>query len=522
MSDDVGPHVLKVDRRFFLRGAGGALLALPTLPSLLSASEARAQAASTPKCFVHFRSPHGGVTAANMYPASTALTETMTYNHQVSRGVLAGPVSNGNAVISPVLTAPSGQLTAALIAKMNVLQGLDIAYDIQHNFGACCGYYGKDQQAAQYPRASIDQLIAYSPVVYPSAATVKRRSVEIGSRFAQSGWYGFRTPGLRTSGVGGQLGMDQSSSDMYDSLLAGTQSSGSTPRTPIVDRVLDSYQRLRNGTRRLSLEDKDRLDQHITLVSELQRRLGTTLQAGCVVPTKPSTDSDTLAGNLDTKPMDGDPVKNVQFFQLINSVIAVAMNCGATRVANYQVNEDFMGCTFTTRAAQGQDWHLNVAHNSAQQALVLQSNQVFFSGVFVDMISRLNSFSDGMGGTLLDHSLVAWGQENGVKLHEGLSMPVVMAGSAGGSVRTGSYCDYRNQSSSNKTGLLYNQWMTNVLQAMGVAQADWVESTTYGVSASMAHPGYGVRDPNLSAPTISASDYPDPMWQKTAEQLPWL
>jgi len=498
------------------------LLALPILPSLLTPTEARAQAASGPKAFVHFRTPHGGLTNENMYPAAGTLTQTMTYVHAIRRGALTAAVSGGNAVLSPVLTAPSTVLTSALIAKMNVLQGLDIAYDIQHNFGGCCGYYGRDQQSAQYPRASIDQLIAYSPVVYPTVGTVKRRSVQVGTRFGQSGWYGFRTPGVRSSGVGSQLGMSQSSSGLYDSLLAGTPSTGGTSRPPIVDRVLDSYKRLRNGTKRLSATDKERLDQHITAVAELQRRLGTTLQTGCVVPSKPSPDSDSLAGTLENRAMDGDPAKNVQFFQLINSVIAVAMNCGATRVANYQVNEDFLGCTFTSRPAQGQDWHNNVAHNNSQQALVLQMNQTFFAGVFVDMISRLNSFSDGMGGTLLDHSLVAWGQENGIKLHEGLGMPVVTAGSAGGFFGTGNYCDYRNLNTGNKTGLLYNQWMTNALQAMGVPQADWVESTTYGVPAAMAHPGYGVRDPNYNGPSVGASSYPDALWQKTADKLPFL
>jgi hypothetical protein len=517
MPDDLGPHVLKVDRRLFLRGVGGALLALPVLPSLLSSSEAKAQAAVTPKCFVHYRTPHGGVPEAHMYPAATALTEQMTYLHDIRRGALAGPVSNANAVISPVLTAPATKLTPALISKMNVLRGLDIAYDIQHNFGGVCGYYGRDQQTAQYPRATVDQLIAYSPVVYPSVSTVKRRSVLVGSRFAQSGWYGFSTPGVRSSGVGGQLDMDQSSLDLFNLLLGGTTSTTPTPRAPVVDRVLESYRRLRTGTKRLSAEDKLRLDQHITAVSELQRRLGTGVQAGCVVPPKPTVDSDTLAGDLDHRNMDGDPVKNVQFFQLINDVLAVAMNCGATRVANFQVNEDFMGCTFTSRAAQGQDWHNNVAHSSAAAMLELvrQSNQAFFAGVFVDMISRLNSFSDGMGGTLLDHSLVAWGQENGINLHEGIGMPVVMAGSAGGAIKTGSFCDYRNLGSSAKSGLTYNQWLTTALRAMGVPQADWEESTAHGVSATMAHPGYGVKQ-NYN------NWYPDPIWAKTAEQLPWL
>ena len=60
-------------------------------------------------------------------------------------------------------------------------------------------------------------------------------------------------------------------------------------RPPVVDRILDSYKRLRNGSKRLSQEDKARLDQHINAVAELQRRLETTVAAGCQVPARPTS-----------------------------------------------------------------------------------------------------------------------------------------------------------------------------------------------------------------------------------------
>ena len=149
------------------------------------------------------------------------------------------------------------------------------------------------------------------------------------------------------------------------------------------------------------------------------------------------------------------------------------------------------------------------------------------------MASRLNSYSDGMGGTLLDSSLLAWGQENGDLVHETISMPVITAGSAGGAIQTGSYCDYRNlayrwggdsgtgnESELIWTGLIYNQWLTTVMLAMGVPQAEWAETT---------HPGYGARvslpdDFFLYSPgKPKTSDvYTDAMWQKTGEILPFL
>jgi hypothetical protein len=530
------PHVLSLDRRLFLRGAGGALLALPILPSLFRSKVALAQAAAANKCFVHFRTPHGAIATSNMWPGDAALTDKLTYTHELRRGALAASVQGGNSVISPVLTASSSVLTPALVAKMNILRGLDIPIAMAHNFGAPLGYYDVDHQKPAQPTATIDQVMAYSPSFYPALGSVKKRSVVIGAPGSNSGSHGYLTPGVRASGVStSAVAGTESAQGLFDSLLAGTPSTPSapaaSPRTPVVDRVLDSYKRLRNGTRRLSTEDKLRLDQHIAAVAELQRSLTTTVTAGCQVPARPSPD------NLSLRPMDGVPEKNVQFFTMMNQLLAVAMNCGATRVATFSIDENNQALTFTARPAQGEDWHNNVAHTAAKTAdgqdLIRQFNQVFFARVYLDLVSRLDALGDGMGGTALDRSLVVWGQECGQVTHWAFSMPVVMAGSAGGALKTGSYCDYRNlahqwggdsgtgnESKLIWTGLVYNQWLSTIMLAMGVPPSEW---------ADQAHPGFGARvsfPPDFfaySPGTPKTSDvYTDAMWQKTGEILPFL
>jgi hypothetical protein len=375
--------------------------------------------------------------------------------------------------------------------------------------------------------------MAYSPAFYPSVDSVRQRSVAIGKG---SGSYGYRTPGVRSSGVSSSaIGGTESSQGLFDTLLAGTSGSSSAPestRPPVVDRILDSYKRLRNGHKRLSQEDKLRLDQHINAVAELQRRLATTVAAGCQLPTRPTTD------NLKLRPMDGAPEKNLQFFTMINEVLAVAMNCGATRIATFSIDENNQALTFTGRAAQGEDWHNNVAHAASNggsaQSLIKDFNQVFFSGVYLDLVNRLDSFSDGAGGTLLDHSLVAWGQESGNVTHFAFSMPVVTAGSAGGAIETGSYCDYRNldrrlsgdsstgsESDTLWPGLTYNQWLGTALTAMGVPRSEWEETSHPGYGAKVAYPSqyaYFFTNRGFSAADV----YSEAVWQKTGELLPFL
>jgi hypothetical protein len=527
------PNVLQIGRRLFLRGTAGALLGLPMLPSLFVSRAAQAAAMQLPKCFVHFRTPHGGVATADMWPADTMLTQSLQYEHEVRCGALLATASGADNVLSPVLTASASALTPSIVAKMNLLRGLDIPMYLAHNFGGALGYYDYDKGTPEDPRATIDQIMAHSPSFYPNLDSVRSRSVIIAG--GDSGVHGYNTPGVRSSGV--SLDADfgtESSRGLFDLLLGSLSGDppGEAPRPPIVDRVLESYLRLRESNRRLSQEDKLRLDQHIDGVAELQRRLNTVVSADCQVPARPATD------NLDLRPMDGEPDKNVEFFQLINETLALALNCGSTRIATFSIDENNQGLTFTTRAAQGEDWHNNVSHaattSSSARELIREFNQVFFSQVYLDLVGRLESFPDGAGGTVLDNALVVWGQESGNVTHFAFSMPVITAGSAGGALQTGNYCDYRNldrQLSGDSStgsesdllwpGLIYNQWLTTALLAMGVPSSEWAEAE---------HPGYGARVSYqedyayffTNQGFTPSQVYSDALWQRTGELLPFL
>src|SRR6185295_12741889 len=111
-----------LSRRQLLRGAGGFTLALPFLPSLLTATEARAAGAPR-KNFVQFTTSHGGIWPVNMYPSNSTLTDSLSYaGRTVKRGALAlqPGASAGTVQLSRVLSAPSTLLTPRLASKINV------------------------------------------------------------------------------------------------------------------------------------------------------------------------------------------------------------------------------------------------------------------------------------------------------------------------------------------------------------------------------------------------------------------
>ncbi len=506
-----------MNRRRFLQGLGGLSLGLPVLPPLLS-RRAFAQAAIAPKYFVHFCTDHGGIWSANMFPAAAAAAQTQSYaGRTVKRAPLSLTVNAGTASLSPVLSAPSSALTAGLAAKMNVIQGLDIPCYIAHNTGGHLGNFarndgnGSDGMLLQgFPRRTIDQVMGWSTAFYPDLVGVRQRAMTMGRRIG----YNFANPATRTGAIQEIVATDDSLA-LFDQLFPPGSMQGPAPRAPIVDRVIDSYKRLRDGNRRLSTADKLRLDDHLQRLDELQRRLNVTAKPTCVQPPRPASSNYALFGGT----YDVEPAKHAAWYDLLNDVTVAAFSCGLSRIATVKVDP-----TFSTYAG---DWHQDIAHKADlhtgnAQATIAAAHQKFFQTVFLDLGRKLDAVSDGMGGTLLDHTLLVWSQESGNITHDNFSMPVITLGSAGGYFTTGSHVDYRNLAApldSNAAekeypGLFYQQWLGMNLRAFGIPQSEWSEPD---------HNGYGYRYAKVNFAQLTTQlAYPDSMWVLAGDPLPFL
>ena len=182
-----------------------------------------------------------------------------------------------------------------------------------------------------------------------------------------------------------------------------------------------------------------------------------------------------------------DPAAQAKLYSLFNDVIVAAIHCDTSRIA--VVN---LGDTFSSFAG---DWHQALAHQTqlpdgVAQKVNADAHQVVFEKVFLDLVTKLDT-DDGTGRTYLDNSLVSWTQEFGEGTHTASGMPVITAGSAGGFLKTGNYCDYRDKAilvdapcdSKPEScieinpavrvygGLLW-QWLGTALQAMGLPRAE--------------------------------------------------
>jgi len=478
----------RLDRRMFLRGAAGALLAIPFLPSLL-ARDAKAQAfLNARKRFVALGTEHGGIWQGSMYPAQATLTEATSYaGHQVRRGALELTSQGSDVGFSQVLSAPATRFTPALAAKLNVVRGLDVPFYLAHHRGGHLGNYaendgnGTDGTALQQEhRPTIDQLLAWSPAFYGSLDTILERSMVIGGGGMSANW---SSPSTKTGTVQ-NLAPENDSLALFSRIFVPPTDPGEQ-RAPVVDLVREDYRRLRNGNRRLSSEDRRRLDDHIDRIDELERKLNVQVSCGELSPPTTSSISEWSSSSYGI-----DPEAHRRFWQLMNDVIAAAFACDTCRVVSMRVTDIFSGF-------EG-DWHQEVAHEAhfpegGKQAIIAAAHQRFFRDVFLDLVAKLDAI-DETEGTVLDHALVQWTQESGAVTHDPIELPIVTAGSAAGHFATGRYVDYRNLNSvghtpnetnavATNTGLIYNQWLGMVLRSMGLSPSDY-ESGAYG--------GYGI------------------------------
>jgi hypothetical protein len=490
----------RLSRRQFLRGAGGTLLALPLLPSLLP-REVEAQvvtASSSERYFVHMTTWHGCF-QETYYGSLLDAAPTETTSHggiAVRRTPLSFANEGSQVVLSPALRASSSVWTPRLRGLTNVINGLDFARGVGHNRGGTLG--GSDASP------TLDQMLAGARSFYPSAVpqpAIVRNLVSLARRSGAI----VQTEETAESNV-----------KLFDRLfagLAGSTSGGTSPSVEqpvvLVDRVKE-HADLVLADPSCSADCRTRLGEYLDLLSQIESKLQAGTGSISSSFARPSTDTlavERAAGFY------GTPPSQVQCEKLWNDIIVAAFAAGISRV--YVCGPT----TYTFGTEPEHAWHNAYAHGQDDpgiRAAVGAAIQRQFEGAVLDMASKLDQVRTADGSTLLDKALVAnsfeLGSGGNPGHHHNRCIPVVSIGSAGGYFRTGQSVDYRDLNgftwSSNPHwwgGLLYDQWLGMVVRAMGVSQADF-DSTRYGFP--------GIR--------VDNADHGDAIWAEAGRDLPWL
>jgi hypothetical protein len=189
--------------------------------------------------------------------------------------------------------------------------------------------------------------------------------------------------------------------------------------TSILDYVVDDSRRL---TAQLGSSDRGKVDEYLTSVREIERRIQLAEHAAAAAPDVPPSIQ---------KPS-GVPANFAGYARLMFDLMAAAFQTGVTRVSTFMLGRE--GSTRAYREIGIPDAHHPITHHRGNPELIekVARINVYHMKQLAYFLARLKSIPDG-DGTLLDHSLIVYGSglSDGDK-HEHGNLPVLVAGKTGG------------------------------------------------------------------------------------------
>jgi hypothetical protein len=201
----------------------------------------------------------------------------------------------------------------------------------------------------------------------------------------------------------------------------------------------------------LGAADRQRLDQHLTYLRDVEQRLGQAESEAlaCVLPDAPTA---ALGGNDDFPALG----------ELQLDLLVLALACGRTRVASLQWSRSVSPTRFTWLGIQETHHELSHIPDSDVAAMdKLTRINAWYAERFAGLIERLKAYPEG-DTTLFDNSLLLWCNELGKgNTHSRKHAPYVLAGSAGGALRTGRYLVYEGDRP-------HNDLLVSLLNVLGV------------------------------------------------------
>jgi len=143
-------------------------------------------------------------------------------------------------------------------------------------------------------------------------------------------------------------------------------------------------------------------------------------------------------------------------------LLVMALACDITRVASLQWSRSVSQTRFTwLNIPEG---HHDLSHHgdddaAAQDKLTRINN--WYAQQLATLIGKLKSVPEG-DGTMLDHTLILWCNELAKgNVHSHINAPYVLAGKAGGALKTGRFLSYDGD-------VPHNNLLLSILHAMGI------------------------------------------------------
>lgn len=459
-------------RRAFLGGLGGTLIALP----LLEFTHGRAWAdgnAATPKRFiVVFR--HGGTVSNVQRYDINRLGDRLDGTGPEQPYNLWNPTDPGESLALGAIHS----ILEPVKQKLLVLTGVDNAAGVIQS-----PYLGDHRWAnatiltsAKATQVTSDNITAEGPSIdqYIAQKLGAVNPLPFSSVNLMVDGHQYGTPFYRAARQA--VGSETNPGKAFATYLGGVTSGKPDPQLTrrremglsVLDGVTDGYRRLEP---KLSSQDRQVVDAHLTHLAELEKRVKALGTISCTPP------------SIDPKVDDGDQER---VGPLMVDIILAALRCGLTQVATLELADiitSWLPQPFGAVAYDiGHSLH-HVASDCGKQGTEypkqrqwldeMTVNRQWCLGLFKRLLDGLDAIPEG-NGTMLDNSLMLYTSEfsNG-SFHSVNDMPLLLAGSAGGAFRTGRHVNSNLARSASqyqsRTGT--HNLYTSILNAFGIADA---------------------------------------------------
>ncbi len=220
----------------------------------------------------------------------------------------------------------------------------------------------------------------------------------------------------------------------FDSLF---DNRGSKRNRSILDRVRAEAEDL---SRQASLGDRARLDEYLTSVREVERRVEATRTAHDRANVA-LRDRGTAPAAM-PRPDNGLPEDIREHMRLMCDLVALGFQTDKTRIATLLLCRDISGLFYPfldVRAA-----HHSASHDDKSDAYERVTS--YYVGQLAYLAAKLDAMPEG-DGTVLDHSCLLFTSSMwSGSVHDSSKLPIVLAGGLGGTLATGRALDYAGRS----------------------------------------------------------------------------
>jgi hypothetical protein len=192
----------------------------------------------------------------------------------------------------------------------------------------------------------------------------------------------------------------------------------------LLDFVLDDARSLQ---RQLGRNDQQKLDEYLTSVREIEQRIQRTENFGAL----PDPHADTPAGI---------PSNYGDHMDLMFDLLAMAFETDSTRISTLLLNGDGSNKSFPQIGIP--EGHHFCSHHRNNEELMEKIGQIdrYYMERFARFLKKLNEKKDVDGHSILHNSMIVYGSGNADgNRHTHENLPVILAGSGGGTLQPGRF-----------------------------------------------------------------------------------